>query len=578
MIRSRPVTLDATKWDAIEPVLDELRDRPVTSADELVRWLEDRSAFESAASEAQANLYIDMTRRTNDEAAQQAYASFVESIPPRLKPRLFELDRRTIELAGATPPERERYEVILRDTASEVDLFRDENIPIETELARLGQEFGQISGAMTVEYKGKERPLAQMAVFQESTDRKERESAWRAVADRRLQDADRLEGLFDKMVARRHALAQNAGFADYIGYAFKSKLRFDYTPADCRDFHDACAQVVVPFNRRLQSERERRLGLEALRPWDLAVDPKGRPPLRPFETGRELFDKTLACFEELDPRLASMFAELGDGLDETGRAERPTLDLESRKGKAPGGYQYMRDASQVPFIFMNAAGMQGDVRTMIHEAGHAFHSMVLRDEPLLHYRHAPIEFCEVASMAMEFLTMPHWGVFYDDPQDLARARREQIEGGVQILSWIATIDAFQHWIYAQPAHDHDARRAAWLELDDRFGYLGRFRPDFDGLNPDYRARAWQRQGHLFTSPFYYIEYGIAQLGALGLWIMSLEKSPADAIEAYLKGLQLGGSRPLPELFKACGLPFDFGPETVGRLVERAQQELDKLKD
>ncbi len=576
-----PAEFDASDWPQIEALLDDLQNRTVSSASDLERWLADRSELEAACDEAMADRYISMSRRTNDKAAQRAYTEFVEKIPPKLKPRLFELDKRFVELAGEHKLDEHRYEVILRDTKAEVELFRPDNVPIQTELAKLAQEYGQITGEMTVEFEGEEKTLPQMAVFQESPDRQVREAAWKTVSERRLQDADKLDELLDKMVERRHKMALNAGFDNFIGYAFKSKMRFDYGPEHCQAFHEACEKHVVPFNKRLSERRREALGVRSLRPWDLSVDPKGRGPLRPFNGGHELFDKSMRAFEKLDNRLAEMFEVLGEGLHGEGEAEGVYLDLDSRKGKAPGGYQYMRDYTRRPFIFMNAAGVQRDVETMVHEAGHAFHSMLLVEEPLLHYRHAPIEFCEVASMAMEFMTMPYWGGpdgFYPDETDHGRAVRQHIESSVSILSWIATIDLFQHKLYAKPDHSRKERTDTWLELDDRFGYMGRAQADFSGLNPRFRETTWQRQGHLYGSPFYYIEYGIAQLGAMGVWLHSMEKGEKSAIDAYIEALALGGSRPLPELFKAAGLPFDFGPDIVGRLVDRAERELEKLPE
>lgn len=571
-----PARIDATRWEEIEPLLRALLDRPVGSAAAFERWLVDRGELEAAVDEAEANLYIAMTCDTEDPAKGAAYTGFIESIPPRMKPVLFELDKRQAALHEKFRLDAGRYGVLERDTRAGVELYRDENVPIQTELEKLGQKYQKIAGAMTVTFEGEERTLPQMARYQESTDRAQREGAWRAVAERRLRDREAIDAVYDEQIALRHRMARNAGFADYIGYAFRSKLRFDYTPADCRTFHDAVERAVVPLVRRQDARRKGVLGVGALRPWDLLVDVKGRPPLRPFEGGVQLVSKARSAFERLDGRLASMFAELGDGRGSNGAADGSCLDLDSRKGKAPGGYQYMRDRSRRPFIFMNAAGLQRDVETMVHEAGHAFHSQLCREEPLKAYRHAPIEFCEVASMGMELLTMAHWGGpggFYPDAQDLARAQRRQLEGTVGILPWIATIDAFQHWVYANPTHGRDQRTAAWLDLDRRFGHD----VSWAGLEEP-RATQWQRQGHLFNHAFYYIEYGIAQLGALQLWLMSRERGEKAAIEAYMNGLRLGGSRPLPGLFEATGLRFDFGYDTVARLAERVERELEKLPD
>lgn len=568
-----PADLDASKWGNVEPLFAELKNREVESAEDFERWLLDRSELNAALSEAGAIRYIDMTCDTASEGKKKAYLDFVESVIPKVTPQSFELDKKQAALAK-TYDLGERYAVINRDTIAAVELFRDENVPIQTELTKLDTEYDTLCGSMTVEFDGTEKTLPQMGRYQESNDRSVREAAWKAVSDRRLKDADAISGIFDQMVAKRHQLATNAGFKNYVGYAFKAKNRFDYTPQHCFDFHNGIEKHVMPFVAKLDTERQSLLKVDSLRPWDLSVDPKGRSPLKPFENGADLVARTQRVFDRLDPELAGMFASLGDGTNDKGAEGGASLDLDSRKGKAPGGYQYMRDRSRRAFIFMNAAGLHRDVETMVHEAGHAFHSMYCVDEPLAHYRHAPIEFCEVASMSMELLTMPYWDEYYPSKEDADRARRRQLEGSVGLLPWIATIDAFQHWIYNNPTHTRDERAAAWLGLEDRFGHQGH-RVDWNGITA-HRPLIWQRQGHLFGSPFYYVEYGIAQLGALGLWLMSLEQGPAAALKAYRRAMSLGGSRPLPELFKAADLPFDFGPDTVGRLVERVEKEIAKL--
>ncbi len=576
-----PESFDGTKWEQIEPLMTALLERPVPSRAELERWLIDRSELEAACGEARALLYIAMTCSTEDERTQGAYSRYVREVPPKMKPLNFELDRRQVALAEQhglveAPVRGERFGVLMRDVEAEVALFRQENVPLETELTLLAQKFDQTVGAMTVNFDGREQTFPQMARYGESTDRAVREAAWRAVAARRLKDRDAIDGIFDEMIGLRHRVALNAGFDNYVGYTFKSRHRFDYGPKECFDFHEACEKAVVPLVRRLDAQRARALGVESLRPWDLAVDIKGRPPLRPFTNGADLVARTRAVFDNLDPRLGEMFRSLGDGRNDRGPVNGECLDLDSRKGKAPGGYQYMLDRSRRPFIFMNAAGMQGDVSTMLHEAGHAFHSMLCIDEPLVAYRTPPLEFAEVASMSMELLSLGHYGdtgAFYSDEVDLARARRHEIESSVVLLPWIATIDAFQHWIYANPGHSRGARRAFWLTLDERFGHT----VEWGGLE-DARASLWHRQKHIFDYPFYYIEYGIAQLGALGLWLIGLEQGEKRAVELYTRAMALGGSRPLPELFEAAGLKFDFGPATVARLVERVERELEKLPE
>lgn len=555
-----PEILDATAWENLQPLYQALLDRPLQREDGLEQLLLDRSELDAAANEAQSVLYINMTCHTDDEAAKNAYLHFVEHVEPELKTISFELDKKIVASPHAGKLNQHRYGVLLRNIKADVDLFRDENIPLQTEETKLAQQYEEICGAMTVNFRGEEKTLPQMGRYLEETDRATREEAWRLVALRRYQDRDKLDDIFDQMVKLRHQMALNAGFKNYVEYSFKRKHRFDYTPADCREFHRGAEEVCVPVYRQLNIERKSALKADRLRPWDLGVDIKGRPPLRPFEKADDLVEKTSKLFHRMDQSLGRMFDSMRDG---------NCLDLESRKGKAPGGYQSNRDRIRKPFIFMNAAGLQRDLETMVHEAGHAFHSMLCNDEPIVDYRHSPLEFAEVASMSMELLCFPYLSEFYNEA-DAGRARRGHLEDLAKMIPWIATIDAFQHWIYLNQNHTRTQRTAQWLELDRRFGAS----VDWTGLE-QYRETLWQRQLHPFTVPLYYIEYGIAQLGALQLWLQA-RRNERDALANYRKALSLGGSRPLPELFSAAELKFDFGPGTMRRLMDEVQGELKKL--
>lgn len=555
-----PAELDASKWENIQPLYQALLDRDLKCANCLERLLLDRSELDAATSEAQANLYIRMTCFTNDEEAKRAYLDFVENVEPKLKTVSFELDKKIAASPFADDLDPARYEVLLRNIRADVEIFRDENVPIQTEDTKLGQRYEEICGGMTVMFRGEEKTMPQMARFLEETDRATREEAWRGIADRRHQDHETISEILDQMIKLRHTMARNAGFDNYRDYMFKAHHRFDYTPEDCEAFHRGAEEVCVPVYRKLNKERAEALGLSSLRPWDLAVDIKGRDPLRPFETADELVERSSKVFHKLDPKLGKMFDSLRGG---------GCLDLESRKAKAPGGYQYNRDRMRKPFIFMNAAGVHRDLETMVHEAGHAFHSMFCNDEPLVWYRHSPIEFAEVASMSMELFAHPYMNAFYSE-EDAARAQRTHLESLSKTLPWIATIDAFQHWMYMNPDHSRKQRTEKWLELDERFGAA----LDWSGLE-EHRAVMWQRQLHLFRVPFYYIEYGIAQLGALQLWLQS-RQDEKKALANYEKALSLGGSKPLPELFEAAELRFDFGPETMKGLMQEVEHELANL--
>ena len=560
--RFLPQQMDLGDWAQIKPLFDQLEARApqCKSAADLERWLLDWSELNAALDEESSRRYIAMTCHTDDAGAEQAYLHFVEKIEPELKPRHFALSRLYIAHPLRTKLPRRRFLVFDRDTKNQVELFRPENVPLETEEAKLSQQYQKLSGSLTVQFRGEEKTLVQMGRYLEEPDRALRQEAWERVANRRLQEAGRFEDIFDQLIRLRQQIAGNAGFGNYRDYAFRRLGRFDYTPADCAEFHDAVEGKILPVVRELQSERKRQLKLDRLRPWDLAADPLNRPPLRPFEEVAGMVSRTQKIFDRLDRELAGGFQQMQD---------LRLLDLANRKGKAPGGYQSTLAEARLPFIFMNAVGLQRDVETILHEAGHAFHALATRDEDLHAYRSAPIEFCEVASMSMELLGNEFIGEFYP-PADAHRARRTHLEGVVGIFPWIATVDAFQHWIYTHPGHTRAQRSAAWLELMDRFGGD----VDWTGCEAA-RTHLWHRQLHIFLHPFYYIEYGIAQLGALEVWANS-KRDKAKAMKDYKNALALGGSRPLPELFKTAGCGFKFDRQAIQPLAGLMRDELAKL--
>jgi oligoendopeptidase F len=556
-----PEQIDLADWAQISPLFDRLEGRvsQCRSAQELEQWLSDWSEISAALDEESSKRHIAMTCHTDDPLAEKAFLHFVENIEPQLKPRQFKLAQLFIahpQLARLP----KRYDVFIRDTRVQVELFRPENVPLETEEAKLSQQYQKLSGALTVIFRGQERTLVQMGRYFEEPDRPLRQEAWEIVSNRRLQEAEAFEEIFDKLLRQRQQIAKNSGFDNYRDYAFRRLGRFDYTATDCGTFHDAVEKEIMPAVRQLQAERRQQLKLEKLQPWDLAVDPFNRPALKPFEQVEQMVARTQKIFDRLDTGLAGGFQQMQD---------LRLLDLGNRKGKAPGGYQSTLSEARVPFIFMNAVGLQRDVETILHEAGHAFHALATRDEDLHAYRSAPIEFCEVASMSMELLGNEFLEEFYSDI-DANRARRTHLEGILGIFPWIATVDAFQHWIYTHPGHTRAERLVAWLDLMNRFG------GDVDWTGYDKaRAYLWHRQLHIFIHPFYYIEYGIAQLGALQVWANS-RRDRAGALNDYKKSLALGGSRPLPELFSAAGCKFEFSGATIRPLVELLRVELAKL--
>jgi oligoendopeptidase F len=530
----------------------------LASSSDLGKWLLDRSELEAALDQTQAILYIRMTCQTDDEEAASAYKFFVEILSPVIKAwedrlnRKYLLDRAKFDLPVS------RYEVYDRAVRADAKLFREENVPLSTEIELFSQEYQTLSGAMTVPFRGKEFTLPEMGRFLQEPDRFLRESAWRAVAERRFQERDRFETLFGKMFKLRHKVALNAGCENFCDYQFQAYHRFDYKPSDCKKYHQAMHALVVPVWRKIINRRAVEMRLERIRPWDTQVDPWDRRPLKPFSQVKELLSGVAEIFTRVDPDFGTQFADM---------VQRGLLDLASRKGKAPGGYQNTLAEARKPFIFMNAVGIDYDVRTLLHEGGHAFHALAAAGESLHDYRHAPLEFCEVASMSMELLGGEFLSVFYNE-EDRERSRRVHLEGIIQTLIWVATVDAFQHWLYDHPQQTVHQRTQAWVEIYQRFG--GEFL-DWSSLD-DFAASLWHRQLHIFEVPFYYIEYGIAQLGALQIWHKA-RRDWQGTLRQTKAAFALGGSRPLTELFAAAGLEFDFSEKTIAPLVDMLQKEL-----
>ena len=554
-----PKDLDGSSWESIEPCMNDLRDRKLSCSNCLETFIADRSSLSEVISEARARLYIDMTCHTDDEEIQKSWMQFVENVQPKLSEYSDILNRRLVE-HEALDELPERFVILVKGLKTDIAIFREENIPLSTRATKLVTEYNEICGAQMVEFDGEQKTFAQMAIYFENTDRKIREDAWKAVSERRFEDNERVSEIYDELIQIRHKMATNAGFEGFQQYMFASMHRFDYSIEDCLEFHESIETVCQPLRHRTDGERMRDLGIDSLRPWDMGVDVKGRPPLQPFNDVQEMVDGCSRIFHNMSEELGNYFDQL-DAND--------CLDLDSRKGKAPGGYQYYLQKSRLPFIFMNAAGTQRNIETMIHEAGHAFHSFYSGHLDLIHERDSPIEFAEVASMSMELLTHPHWEEFYDN-KDADRARRKHLEDIISFMPWMATIDAFQHWVYANPNHSREERAEKWLELGERFGP----KVDMTGFE-DIHKVSWQRQGHLFGVPFYYVEYGIAQLGALQMWKYH-RRDTQDALDRYKAGLSLGYTRGLTELFKASGLELSFSESYVGELIGEIDEALAEL--
>lgn len=549
-------------WASLEPFFKELVERPIDSAASLEQWLKDVSELEAVVSEDACWRQIRMTCDTENKSLEEAFNFFMMEIQPRIQPFSDQLNKKLIASPYAEKLDQKKFFTYLRNVKKNIDLFREENIPLQASLAVDAQRFGMISGKMTITMNGQEYTLQQAAKFLEDPDRAVREEAYHKINERRLQDKAELNTLYSSLLEKRNQVAKNAGFENYRDYRFAELGRFDYTKEDCFQFHEAVKLHVMPLVNQIYEAKKKKLGLDSLRPWDTDAEPVGIQPLRPFSNGDELVQKTIDCFRTM----RSFFGDCLDRMRQMGH-----LDLESRKGKAPGGYNCPLAESGAPFIFMNAAGQLDDVTTMVHEGGHAIHSFLAHPLELNGFKEYPTEIAEVASMSMELFSMDSWNIFFDKKDELIRAKEQQLERVITIFPWIATIDKFQHWVYEHPTHTEEERKQNWLRILDEFTS-----PliDFTGLS-SYREYSWQRQLHLFEVPFYYIEYGIAQLGAIGLW-QQFKKDRDSAINNYICALQLGGTRTLPELFAAAGLKFNFSPDHISGLMQFVKTELDEL--
>ncbi len=556
-------------WNDVKSFYDALMHRSINDADALRQWLLDRSELESYLSENFAWRYINVTRDTANEKLVNDMNFFIADVQPSMTEYGNDLDLKAVNSPYLSELTDEGFDIMVRGMKKAIEIFREENIPLQTSLQTEERKYGAIAGAMTVNIDGRELTLPEASDRLQSTDRAERETAWRKISERRYRDHETLDQLFDTLIDLRHRVALNAGFANFRDYSFAALGRFDYTPQDCFDFHESVANAVVPLLNTLAQERKARLGVEPLRPWDSKVDMEGRPPLKPFGSGRELVEKAILCFDKLDKEL---------GNDLRIMQAMGHLDVESRKGKAPGGYNYPLEETGVPFIFMNATSSLRDLVTMVHEGGHAAHSFLTRELPLKAFKNPPMEVAELASMSMELLSMEHWDVFFKNPDDLRRAKRQHLESIIETLPWVATIDKFQHWIYENavgtrsvgPPTDAE-RRDNWVRIYDQFADSV---TDWSGL-AFYKEYLWQRQLHLYEVPFYYIEYGIAQLGALGVW-RNYRRDPRAGLAGYKAALRLGYKAPLRDIYAAAGVPFDFSGAYIRELMTFVEEEIREL--
>jgi len=555
--------LVADSWSEIMPFFETLLQRDLPDLATLEQWLADRSELEAVLDEALAWRYIQMTCDTENSEKRSAYENFIQNIFPEAAPYEDKLNRKLMAHPALAEVTYTGFPLYLKRVQGAIDLFQEVNIPLQTQQKQLESEYGALVGAMSIEHDGKTYSLPQAAQLLKQHDRVLRETIYHKIADRRRQEEAKLDELLTQLVQIRTQIARNAGFDNYRDYRFKELNRFDYTAKDCFDFHETIRQLVVPIQATFDAHRKAELGLSELRPWDLDAEPVGRQPLKPFTDQRDLIDRSITAFAQIDP----YFGDCLYTMDKLGH-----FDLESRIGKSPGGYNYPLMETGAPFIFMNAASSMGDLETMMHEGGHAVHSFLSKNLHLRAFKELPSEVAELASMSMELISMDQYPVFFDAAAEIQRARYEQLQRALRVLPWIAQIDAFQHWLYVHPEHTVDERKAEWLRLSAMYGSQ---QVDWTGLEANIPLR-WQAQLHIFEVPFYYIEYGFAQLGALAVW-KNYSNNPKKALADYKAALTLGYTASIPDVYQAAGIRFNFTPAYLGELLAFASAKIAEVK-
>jgi oligoendopeptidase F len=559
-----PADFQLSTWESVLPYFEQLSATEISNIADLRAFCANRSELESYLSENFAWRYIKMSCDNQNETLQTSYAQFVNEIMPNASVFDDAWNKKVIESPFVNELTETGFPVMLRGMKKAIEIFREENIPLFTELQNLETNYGALTGALMVTIKGEEKTLQQAGALLESTDRAEREEVYQTMVQKRLTIKNELNDLYTSLIEKRHQVALNAGFENYRDYAFASLGRFDYGPAECFEFHEAVAETVVPLLNEAAAKRKEEMSLDALKPFDKAVDPLGRGPLKPFETGEELLTKTIGVFDEMDPFLGNCLKEM---------VTLDRFDLDSRKGKNPGGYNYPLEETGYPFIFMNAAGTVRDVVTLLHEGGHAVHSILTKDLALNSFRNFPSEVAELASMSMELMTMDLWGHYFTNPEEAKRAKIKHLEDILETLPWVATIDAFQHWVYENPAHTVAQREEKWNEIVSKFSDTV---TDWTGL-AEVRSNIWQKQLHLFEVPFYYIEYAIAQLGALAVW-RNYCQNPKKALEQYIAALSLGYTQPMKTIYATAGIEFNFSKPYIQELMNFLADQIKKIEE
>lgn len=550
----------ADNWYDVENELKNFENQEINSKEDLETLIEKYSELVYIIEETYAWKYIKMTCNADKKQYSKAFNEFYAEVVSKSQPYDFRFKKKVYESPYKTELSQEKYSHFIKIISNDIELFREENVPLMVKENELSNKYGEIMSKLTLEFEGEEKTLIQMKKYQKDPDRNKRERAWKLVCEKITEKTDEFNKLFDDLKEIRIQIAQNAGFNSYRDYMHRAKGRFDYTPEDIFKFHKSVEKIVIPFVKELNKKRKEKLNVKRLRPWDIDVDIDGKT-LKPFDSEDEFVDKAIRILDKIKP-------EFGEKLKMMKKSG--FLDLQNRKGKAPGGYNFPLAEHGAAFIFMNAVGLNSDVRTLLHEAGHAMHSFAKADKKVSQYKNTPSELAELASMAMELLTLEYLDEYYKEEEDFKKAKREQLEGTIQFLPWAMIVDALQQWVYTNPDHTQEERTEYFKTLMDRFNEG----VDWSGLDGE-KGERWLKQLHIFEVPFYYIEYAISQLGAIAIY-KNYKKNGAKAIEQYENFLKLGYSKSVSDIYGAAGIRFDFSEDYIKEIVEFIKEELESI--
>jgi oligoendopeptidase F len=541
-----------TDWTSIAHYYEELEQTNINSLEDLLLFLDKRSELDKIVEEAYRWRYVHMTCDTENQTYKEKYEAFITEVMPHLMRIGHQLNLLAYNSAFFKDLDENRFFIYKRSLKNAIELFRAENVALLQEEQLLAQEFGSIAGQMTITYQEQELTLPQASKFLQEKDRNLRKEVYEKIQHRRLEDTEKLNTLFSNLVQIRHKIATNAGFKNYRDYKLAELGRFDYGVEACEAFHQSIQEIIIPLVNKIYAQKKENLKVDTLMPYDLEVEETDTTALKPYQTEREFIDKSILCLKKVDDYFANCIAIMD---------KMQYLDLSSRKGKAPGGYNMTLPEIGIPFIFMNGAGTQRDVETMVHEAGHAVHTFLMRDLPYNFDGEITSEIAELASMSMEFFTYDGLQEFYAE-EEKDRAIQTHLKSIISMLPWIALIDKFQHWVYTNPNHTTEERTQNWNTM---YNQLSSSIVDWS-LYQDFKNIIWQKQLHLFEVPFYYIEYGIAQLGAIAMY-KNYTENKSKAIQNYKDALSLGYTKSIPEIYKTAGVAFNFSKEYVQQLAD-----------